>query len=146
MNSSLTIHVATKVLGRKEKQQEAWRVPLDFSATGTDALTLGDVIAAVVRHEVEEFRQRQTEQRLLRVLTPDAIAQGAERGKILAGARDLDQAMDTPSAVATALQAFEDGLYFAFVDDVQQESLAQLVQLREDSRLLFVRLVALAGG
>ncbi len=49
-------------------------------------------------------------------------------------------------AADRAREAFDDGLYFMFVDDRQVESLDEVLMLRDGSRLLFVRLVALAGG
>jgi hypothetical protein len=45
-----------------------------------------------------------------------------------------------------ALQAFEDQLYFVFIDGVQQQHLDQPVRVQSGSRVLFVRLVPLAGG
>jgi hypothetical protein len=48
--------------------------------------------------------------------------------------------------VRVALQAFEDQLYFVFIDGVQQQHLDQPVQVQSGSRVLFVRLVPLAGG
>jgi hypothetical protein len=54
--------------------------------------------------------------------------------------------VDDDVAVAVALQAFEDGLYFVFLDGQQQEDLDAEVRLRPDSTLTFIRLVALAGG
>jgi hypothetical protein len=69
------------------------------------------------------------------------------RGKVDAGGREGASAeVDERAAVETALLAFEDGLYFVFVDDAQQESLDGEVRLRPDSRVTFLRLVALAGG
>lgn len=44
------------------------------------------------------------------------------------------------------MQAFQDGLYFVFVDDVQIEALEHGLELREDSQILFLRLTALVGG
>ena len=41
---------------------------------------------------------------------------------------------------------FIDGLYYVFLDDVQQENLDERVYLKPNSRLTFLRLVALAGG
>ena len=41
---------------------------------------------------------------------------------------------------------FADGLYYVFLDGRQQLDLDEEVRLRPDSRLQFIRLVALAGG
>lgn len=48
--------------------------------------------------------------------------------------------------VHAALEAFEDGLYFVFIDDRQIETLDERVTVGAGSRVRFLRLVALAGG
>jgi hypothetical protein len=59
---------------------------------------------------------------------------------------NLQQQVDSDEAVAVALQAFEDGLYFVFVDDLQQTQLDSEVFLKTNSKVVFLRLTALAGG
>jgi hypothetical protein len=80
------------------------------------------------------------------VLSPNEIQQGVKRGKIDMGARELDQRADEDAAATVALQAFEDGLYFVFLNNEQQHDLNHEVAIAPDSQLLFIRLVALAGG
>ena len=93
------------------------------------------------------FQQRQAEQKTLRVLTARQITEGAARGKIDSGGRELEAGMvDADTAVAAALEAFEDGLYFVFVDGNQVENLDSHLQLVPGSAITFLRLVALAGG
>jgi hypothetical protein len=58
----------------------------------------------------------------------------------------LPTEVNEDAAVTTALQAFTDGLYFVFLDDVQQQDLDAEVLVRPESRLTFIRLVALPGG
>ena len=45
-----------------------------------------------------------------------------------------------------AILGFIDGLYYVFLDEVQQENLDAPVYLKPDSKLMFLRLVALVGG
>jgi hypothetical protein len=111
------------------------------------AVTLREFISAVVRQEVAAFRERQEQRQVLRALTAAQIAEGAAKGKIDSGGRpETETAVDEAAAVANALQAFEDGLYYVFVDDAQQTALGEPVRLRDGSRVTFLRLVALAGG
>jgi hypothetical protein len=49
-------------------------------------------------------------------------------------------------AVATALQAFEDGIFLVVIDEQEQRTLDQEVFVQPDSRLTFIRLSMLAGG
>ena len=62
------------------------------------------------------------------------------------GGRELHQPVDADSAVTTALQAFEDGIYLVILDEKEQRDLDREVHLRPDSHLVFVRLVMLAGA
>jgi hypothetical protein len=62
------------------------------------------------------------------------------------GGRELHQDVNPGDAVATALQAFEDGIYLVILDGEEQRDLDREVHLQPDSRLVFVRLVMLAGA
>lgn len=140
--------VQARAVGRREPL-----VP-DFSVTlppeverGSNGITLRSLIARVVRHEVEEFDARQERRSVLRVLTEREIAESARRGKIASGESDVPKvAIDADAATAVAWQAFEDGLYLAFLDGVEQKVLDAEVYPKAESRLLFVRLALLAGG
>ena len=100
-----------------------------------------------MRQEVEAFHARQEERAVLRVLTERDLAAAARRGKVAAGESDVPRvAVDVDAATATAWQAFEDGLYLAFLDGVEKKELDVEVHPRPDSRLVFVRLALLAGG
>ncbi|MEL7352620.1 MAG: hypothetical protein AAFN38_14435 [Cyanobacteria bacterium J06560_5] len=62
------------------------------------------------------------------------------------GDRDFDQSVNPEAAIDVAIMGFIDGLYYVFLDDVQQEDLDATVTLKKESRLTFLRLVALVGG
>lgn len=141
------VTISGKALGRKKPLFADWSIPFPPDLRGEgDRLTLRDLIARIVRAEVAAFRQRQAERRLLHALTATDIEEGARKGKIDMGGRDLKQAVDEEDAVATAWQAFEDGLYLVILDGEEQAELDREVYLRPDSRVTFVRLVMLAGG
>jgi hypothetical protein len=139
------ITISGKALGRKKPLFADWSIPLPPDA-GDGGLTLRDLIGRVVRAEVDAFRTRQQERALFRALTARQIEEGAARGKVEMGGRDLAQEVDADEAVAVALQAFEDGLYLVAVDGQEQRSLDVPVRLNDDSRVAFIRLTLLAGG
>lgn len=142
-----TILVEGKVLGRKRPLFTDWQIDLPPSwGQHGDRIRLRDLITRVVVEEIEAFRQRQEQRRLARLMSPAEIQAGAASGKVDPGERDLGQVVDTDEAIGAALQAFEDGLYFVFIDDIQQTDLESEVYLKADSKLTFIRLVALAGG
>lgn len=142
-----TITIKGKQVGSKKQLFPDRFIPYPPSLQNAGGrTTLRDLITRIVLEEVAAFRQRQEERRLYRALTAPQIAQGVGQGKVNPGGQDLDQEVDDDSAVATALQAFEDGLYFVFIDGEQKQDLNETVYVGPDSTVTFVRLVALAGG
>lgn len=148
MAQTIDISVSAKVVGQKKPVFTDWHIPLPpiDEGGGSPPFTLRDLITQIVLLEVEAFKQRQEARRLVDVLSPQQIADGAAKGKVAMDGDDLTQEVDADAAVETALVAFEDGLYFVFIDDVQYERLDQTVYVGENSHVLFVRLVALTGG
>src|SRR5262245_19438550 len=103
--------ISGKALGRKKPLFADFSIPFPPDLGDGGAITLRDLISRVVKNEVEAFKQRQEDRKLVRALTARQIEEGATRGKIDMGGRDLDQNIDVEVALGTALQAFEDGLY-----------------------------------
>jgi hypothetical protein len=124
-----------------------WQLPVDEIAPGGSPLTLRELIERMVRREVAAFRGRRSERQLVRVLSERELAESAERGRVSFGASEVgEQTADDDLAVGVALESFEDGLYYVLIDGTQYESLEEQVHLGTDSRITFLRLVALAGG
>jgi hypothetical protein len=144
---SITLTVEGKVVGQKRPIFSDWRVDLPpVDGNHGDRLKLRDLISSIVVKEVDAFKTRQEERKLARVMTRQEIEQGAARGKVDSGERNLKQSVNVDDAVAVALQAFEDGLYFVFIDEVQQTKLENEVFLKTNSKVVFLRLTALVGG
>jgi hypothetical protein len=121
-------------------------MPLPPQWHGT-TITLRTLLDGVVRAEVAAFRERQEARTVLQALSAAQIAQGVAKGKIDSGGTpDAVQDVNPDEAVQTALQAFEDGLYFVFVNDAQKSSLDETFVTGAETRLTFLRLVAMAGG
>ena len=122
-------------------------VPPEWQAADAAQTTLRDLVTEIVLEQVKLFGERRADRRFLHALTSTQIADGVERGKVDMGGRTEDEAdVDPNAAVATALLAFEDGLYYVFVDNEHRTSLNDEITLRTESRVTFLRLVALAGG
>ena len=144
---SIEFTVEGKVVGQKRPLFTGWHIELPpVEENHGDHLKLRDLISSIVLKEVEAFKTRQEERKLARVMSSQEIEQGAAHGKVDPGERDLQQAVHLDAAVALALQACEDGLYFVFVDEVQQNSLENEVFLKANSKVVFLRLTALVGG
>jgi hypothetical protein len=138
--------VSGKTIGRKKPLFDDFSVPPPEDSHDGGS-TLRDLIESIVQHEVAAFQQRQTDHQLIRALTAREIDAGVEAGKIDSGGSEVEpQHVDEADAVATALQAFEDGMYLVVIDGQEQRALDRPVYLQPDSRLTFVRLTLLAGG
>ena len=143
----IKLAIDARLLGQKRPILSDWSMTLPLDLTGQESLLpLREILTEVVLAEVEAFLQRQEERRLVRILGPEGLAVGVASGKVDLGERDLGQVVDAEAAVANALQAFVDGLYFVFVEGEQIGSLDDPVALRPEIHISFVRLVALAGG
>lgn len=138
--------VSAQAIGRRKPICDAFTVPPPAGVSTGQPVTLRQLIDHVVRSEVEGFRTRQAERQLLKVLTAARIDEGLAAGKVSAGGSDLDQQVDADAAVATAVEAFADGLFLVVVDETEVKEMDAPLPLTADSKLMFVRLTLLAGG
>ena len=136
------MRIEAKIAG----QRRELFAPYELEWPVAKALTIGELIEAVVRHEVDAFRTRRHERLLDRVLSKSEIDDGARLGKVGPEGRTTAATVDADDAVATAIEAFTDGLYFVFVDGKQIDGVGTTVHVVPTSTLLFVRLTPLVGG
>src|SRR5207244_1429752 len=140
--------VQIKLAGRRRSPVADFALapPGDGHGSGSPS-TLRELIARVVRQEVDAFAARQQENLFLRALTAEEIEASAAAGAVRSGGSEVGvQEVDVEAAVERALQAFEDGIYLVLVDREQCSRLDEQVYIGEDSTVTFLRLVALAGG
>ncbi len=141
-----TLTIEGKQLGKSRDLFETYTLPAPNVNSG-GAVKLRDLLSHIVRCEVALFNERKEKRKLIQTLTARQIAQGAEVGRIVSGGREEDEnSADPECSVETALLAFSDGLFFVFVDDEQRQDLDESIMLYNDTRLTFLRVVALAGG
>src|SRR5262245_24578314 len=140
--------VEARVLGKPRSLVPEWSVPIppQPAERGHSGLTLRQLIAHIVRAEVEAFDRRQEARTFVRALSTREVATGAARGKIDPGGHAPGVRADPDHAVAAALQAFEDGLYLVLVVGSEQRELDREIHCGEQSRVMFLRLTMLAGG
>jgi hypothetical protein len=134
-------------MGKRKPLVPDWQVPWPPEEhDASEQLTLRQLITRIVFQEVEAFKQRQNVSQIVRILTERQIEEGLVKGRIDSGGRNLHQTVNPDEAVATALQAFEDGLYLVILDGEEQRELDRQIFLQADSHVVFVRMVMLAGG
>ncbi len=123
-------------MGKTRPTFAHWELSLPAEMGGAE-VTLRSLLTHIVQAEVEAFEARQSQRRLLTILSPEQIQLGAEQGKIDSGGSELDQTVDIQTAIDIALQAFTDGLYFVFLDGEQIEDLEARVVLTTVPPALF---------
>jgi hypothetical protein len=143
-----TLTIEGKMTGRSRPLFPDWELPIPDEWGDSSAPTLRDFITRIVEAEVAAFAERRERRSLVNAMTAREIADGAAAGKVAMGGREEaePEAPDPQVAVATALQAFSDGLFYVFVDGKHVQDLEDRVIALPDSRVTFLRLVALAGG
>jgi hypothetical protein len=140
--------ISGKALGQRKPLFADWSLPLPPELqTSESGITLRDLLEKIVTAEVAAFNTRQKEQQTLRALTSKQIQDAAAKGKIDMGGREYDpQNADPAVAIATAIEAFQDGLYLVVIDEEERKELDQQLYLKPESRVTFIRLTMLAGG
>ncbi|WP_143049216.1 MULTISPECIES: hypothetical protein [unclassified Microbacterium] len=108
-------------------------------------LTLRALLRILVDHELAEYASHRERSAALQILTPADLVRGAERGRYGNEGRELPPAPALDDAHARAIEAFDDQLFFAFLDDVRITDLDATHAIGPYSRLRLVRLVALTG-
>lgn len=140
------MRIVARQLGQKRSLYDEFSVPPPHDPRDGDRLRLRDIIAHVVRSEVAKFKDRVAARQFDRVLSARKIDDGRAQGKIDPAAQKKPQHVDSDEAVANALLAFEDGIYLVIIDEIERRDLDELIFLRDDSQLVFVRLTFLAGA
>ena len=138
-----SVRVEAAVVGRKRAGAPEHELQVSLPSGPT---SLRDLIAAIVRAEVGAFAVRAEGEKLVRVLTEQALEEGLAVGVVRSGGREIVAEVDPDEAVRTAIDAQRDGLFQAIVDEEPVDDLDTVVELRNGTRVTFLRLVALAGG
>jgi hypothetical protein len=107
--------------------------------------TLRELLGELVVLELREYVDRRLDESVFRVLTPADLERAAGTGRYAVEPRGFAEPPTAQAATRVALEAFVDGLFVVFVDDAQVTDLDQPLVVEGGTRLLLVRLVALAG-
>ena len=141
------LKVTGKSLGSRRKLFADFSIPIQPQWLGDDGVTLRDLIQATVAEQVAAYEKRQADRQFIRALTAKDISAGIEKGKIDSGGSEIEPVkIDGSAALATAIEAFSDGLYLVSVDGEEKKDLDAQLFLAEDSTIAFIRLTLLAGG
>lgn len=138
-----TLQVEAAVAGRARAGAPQHELVVTLPAGPTP---LGALIEAIVHAEVDAFVQRARDERLVRVLTEKVLSEGLVAGTVRSGGREVGADVDPDTAVLTAIEAQQDGLFQTIVDDQPVDDLGTVLEVHDGTRVMFLRLVPLAGG
>lgn len=139
-----SIYISIKKLGKRQPIIE--KQVFLLTQTFLETPTLQNFIQLVVEKEVTTYNKTVTNQSLLPYLGKTTLSKMAQHGKVDFSAVYNTKSAIKTEAVSTALQAFEDGLFMVLIDGGNCRNLKQKIQFRENSEVVFLRLVALSGG
>ena len=108
-------------------------------------MTVEEFLALTVRQNVREYNARKDAGEILRLFSSEALEEKAQGGKVAYGSPMDDRKADEEKAVGTALQCFDDGMVALFADGVRYNERKEIIPLRDQSEVTFVRLTFLAG-
>ncbi len=138
-----TVQVEAAVAGRKRAGSPEHELQVSLPSGPT---SLRGLIEAIVRAEVAAFTERARGEQLVRVLTEEALQEGVASGAVRSGGSEVTAEVDPDEAVLTAIEAQRDGLYQAIIDEEPVDDLDMVLEIRDGTRVMFLRLVPLAGG
>ena len=122
------------MIGRRGARVEPQ--PIELPVEAGSSVRLEEFLAAVVRVEVDAYRARREDATMVRFLTESEISADAASGAVL----------DVDAAIEAARLGFVDGLFKVMVEGREIVSLDDTISMSDGLDVLFVRLVALAGG
>jgi hypothetical protein len=106
----------------------------------TETVTIRDIISARVMQEVDDYNNKMPEYF-------NGLIEPSEAERTLNGFKlRSKKTIDAEKQVYVALSAFQNNGFFVLVDNLQSESLDQQVELRDTTRISFVKLTPLVGG
>jgi hypothetical protein len=106
----------------------------------TERMTVRDLVRARIYQEVQDYNQKQPE--YFRGLVEPSEAEKTLNGYKLRQRRKINW----QEQYERALEAFQHNGFFILVGDRQAESLDEVLEVRVDTEVSFIKLVPLVGG
>lgn len=107
--------------------------------------TLRELIELIVIQNVKEFNEGIKSKNIINYLTEEEIENKIESGKISFGEKYNQNSQNVKKAIETAYLAYEDGIFTVFIGENETGSLDEIIELKEDDILTFIKFTMLAG-
>jgi len=106
----------------------------------SEYVSLKDIITQRVMQEVENYNRKLPEYY-------NGLVEPTESEKTLNGFKlKPKKQIDAEQQVYTAVDAFQKNGFFVLIDSIQSESLEQMVALKSNTTISFIKLTPLVGG
>lgn len=138
--AAINLKVNIKKITKGSNQIQSIELPCEDTIT-----KVGDLLRWVVTYCVGQYNDRKDQGDLLKILSREQIADGAEIGKVGFGVNYGMKKASLASAIEDALQCFEDGIVILFVDKEKKTKLSEEVRLQFGTELTFVKLTMFSG-
>ena len=133
-----TFTIKLKRLGKKK----IYTTEVDIEQPPKNLKTL---ITACVQHQVKVFNDKRENAKLLNFLSPSAIQEQSESGKIGFGDINNKDLADLNKSIENALIGFVDGLFLVFINDNEIKTLEQEITLTPEDEITMIRMTFLTG-
>ncbi len=138
----MTIRINIRQLGKKRNTISA--IPFVLPEHPN---TVRDLIASAVKVSVAAYNERvRGGEAAIRPMAQESLSAMEMVGKLAFGVNYGGKEADEATAVAAAMQGFEDGLYRVFLDQTELNALDETINLSEEDELTFIRLTMLTGS
>jgi hypothetical protein len=105
-----------------------------------ETVTIAEIITCRVQQEVNNYTNKAMEYF-------NGLVEPSDAEKTINGYKlKAKKLIDAEKQVYIALNAFKNNVYFLLIDNIQSESLDQMVLLKPDTKISFIKLTPLVGG
>ena len=136
----MKVYVSVKQAGKRKD----YITKKELVLAGTPS-SLRELLTEIVKINVAEYNTKAVEPWIMKYLSAEETENQIKTGKVGFGDRKSVQQADVQKAMATAILAFEDGIYRVFCGDNELPSLDETISIKEDDVLTFIRFTMLAG-
>ncbi|MAT43648.1 MAG: hypothetical protein CL609_15025 [Anaerolineaceae bacterium] len=137
----LTINIETNVIGKNQQHERCWEMII---VNPEIILTLKDLVTELVREEVNTWNLSNQKRRLYPVLSFEEFENGYLAGKF--DFKEKRKDIEPEKEVIKAIEAFENGSYYVFVNGEQIKALNDEIIMNPNCHIVFIRVIPLVGG
>lgn len=114
-------------------------MPIEYQVSNA-IVTLQDLLSNLVDIEIDKYENSE-----LKIHSQEELDNMVKSGKVSFGFKYRESDIDRKNAFEVAIQAFKDGLFTVFINNMQINELDESLHLKENDELSLIRLTMLTG-